>query len=518
METDRALWALAAAARGHRGRGVARRRTIRRTALAALPIVERRHGQRVAARPSMRSSTSTAGGPRACAIRRSRRGSRTRRPMLVMLTTFLRNGTRPRLRRGHGRRPSPNETRRSTRVRGRRSTSADLERFEAGLGACYHANFVVVAGGAQLLPRHASPHPVADGGAAHRRDRWRRATRRPDLRVPPRARRRSRRGTLTYADVRDSIVARRAYYEAGRARRSEMPRVLGTPNAGTDDPIMKEIFGVDQRLLEAVGAADLSTSALTGVPASSGVVRGRARVIRRRSPTSATSSPRRSWSASSRHRTGRRRSHRSPAACATPAARSRTRRSCRASTASPPCAAPGGDEADPHRRHDRGRRHGRSRQHPRARLGSMATTPSPRRARSAPTSTARCTRPSARRRTSGRRRHERPRCAPRSAPVDVETSISTAHGSCPDWSTLIRICCTSPSQPPVWPTCPMRRPRRTSSSAIARVAAARAPGEWVMATPVGEPHYFFRRGHGHLAEGDLPDRSHARSRNRCDIP
>jgi pyruvate,water dikinase len=42
---------------------------------------------------------------------------------------------------------------------------------------------------------------------------------------------------------------------------------------------MKEIFGVDRRLLEAVGAADLSTSELTGVPASSGVVRGRARVI-----------------------------------------------------------------------------------------------------------------------------------------------------------------------------------------------------------------------------------------------
>ena len=27
-----------------------------------------------------------------------------------------------------------------------------------------------------------------------------------------------------------------------------------------------------------------------------------------------------------------------------------------------------------------------------------------------------------------------------------------------------------------------------------------------MATPVGEPHYFFRRGYGDLAEGDLPDR------------
>ena len=51
--------------------------------------------------------------------------------------------------------------------------------------------------------------------------------------------------------------------------------MLGTPSAETDDPVMKEIFGVDQRLLDAVGSADLSATELTGVPASSGVVRGR---------------------------------------------------------------------------------------------------------------------------------------------------------------------------------------------------------------------------------------------------
>ena len=43
-------------------------------------------------------------------------------------------------------------------------------------------------------------------------------------------------------------------------------------------------------------------------------------------------------------------------------------------------------------------------------------------------------------------------------------------------------------------------------AAITTVASGRAPGEWVMATPVGEPHYFFRRGHEHLREGALPDR------------
>ncbi len=44
----------------------------------------------------------------------------------------------------------------------------------------------------------------------------------------------------------------------------------------------------------------------------------------------------------------------------------------------------------------------------------------------------------------------------------------------------------------------------------ARVAwrAAEVPaGEWIMTTPVGEPHYFLRRSYRDLAEGTLPDRT-----------
>jgi pyruvate,water dikinase len=84
---------------------------------------------------------------------------------------------------------------------------------------------------------------------------------------------------ITYDGIRDTIVDRRAYYERSRAERSDMPAVLGMPPAGTDDPIMKEIFGVDQRLLETVGSVNATTTSLTGVPASSGIARGRARVI-----------------------------------------------------------------------------------------------------------------------------------------------------------------------------------------------------------------------------------------------
>jgi predicted amidohydrolase YtcJ len=37
-------------------------------------------------------------------------------------------------------------------------------------------------------------------------------------------------------------------------------------------------------------------------------------------------------------------------------------------------------------------------------------------------------------------------------------------------------------------------------------AATTPPGEWIMTTPVGEPHYFIRRSWRDLAEGCLPDR------------
>jgi predicted amidohydrolase YtcJ len=42
---------------------------------------------------------------------------------------------------------------------------------------------------------------------------------------------------------------------------------------------------------------------------------------------------------------------------------------------------------------------------------------------------------------------------------------------------------------------------------IADRAAVTKPGEWIMATPVGEPHYFIRRSYRDLPEGELPGRS-----------
>ncbi|MEO6029508.1 MAG: amidohydrolase family protein, partial [Candidatus Binatia bacterium] len=55
---------------------------------------------------------------------------------------------------------------------------------------------------------------------------------------------------------------------------------------------------------------------------------------------------------------------------------------------------------------------------------------------------------------------------------------------------------------------------------VARIAARAATvpkGEWIMTTPVGEPHYFLRRGWRDLAEGRLPDR-HVLDRAAPDHP
>jgi predicted amidohydrolase YtcJ len=52
---------------------------------------------------------------------------------------------------------------------------------------------------------------------------------------------------------------------------------------------------------------------------------------------------------------------------------------------------------------------------------------------------------------------------------------------------------------------------------IRECAAERRPGQWVMATPVGEPHYFLRRSYRDLEEAELPDR-HVLDRATSDHP
>ena len=49
--------------------------------------------------------------------------------------------------------------------------------------------------------------------------------------------------------------------------------------------------------------------------------------------------------------------------------------------------------------------------------------------------------------------------------------------------------------------------QREIAGRVARRAAEVPAGEWIMTTPVGEPHYFLRRSYRDLAEGTLPDRT-----------
>jgi len=197
-------------------------------------------------------------------------------PPLTMLSTFLRKEADHDF---EAAQRAAIEERDATLARVRASLDGDgLTRFEAGLGACYHANFawwqeehnVYIDMRAHIPLRMAALRIGEIVGVDQRDDLIYLFRHELDDLVA---------GDTSYADVRDLIAARRRYYEHGAAKRAEMPRVLGTPSTETDDPVMKEIFGVDQRLLDAVGNADPNATQLSGVPASSGVVQGRARVI-----------------------------------------------------------------------------------------------------------------------------------------------------------------------------------------------------------------------------------------------
>ena len=84
------------------------------------------------------------------------------------------------------------------------------------------------------------------------------------------------------AGLRGIVDARRQYFDYWHDRRAEMPRVLGSVPDVIDDPLLIEIYGLDRGYMEAVRdeAAGIKLTTLRGIPASRGLVRGPARVIR----------------------------------------------------------------------------------------------------------------------------------------------------------------------------------------------------------------------------------------------
>src|SRR5574337_675097 len=88
-------------------------------------------------------------------------------------------------------------------------------------------------------------------------------------------------GERSFGEFRGLITDRRQYFTHWNKRRATMPKVLGTIPEAVSDPILIEIFGLNEHFLHAVRAAssDASVKTLTGVPAARGSARGPARVL-----------------------------------------------------------------------------------------------------------------------------------------------------------------------------------------------------------------------------------------------
>ena len=86
-------------------------------------------------------------------------------------------------------------------------------------------------------------------------------------------------GKMDWSDQGALISERRDYYDLWLSRRDTMPKIFGTIPESVSDPILLEIFGLHKQYFSALRNADSDVSELSGVPASSGVVRGRARVL-----------------------------------------------------------------------------------------------------------------------------------------------------------------------------------------------------------------------------------------------
>jgi len=82
-----------------------------------------------------------------------------------------------------------------------------------------------------------------------------------------------------FADFKGIIRDRRQYYTHWGDRRPQMPKVLGTIPDAVTDPILIEIFGMHHHFFDAIKAKGKDVTTLSGVAASSGKGRGKARVL-----------------------------------------------------------------------------------------------------------------------------------------------------------------------------------------------------------------------------------------------
>ena len=156
-------------------------------------------------------------------------------------------------------------------------TKEEQGKFDAALGSCQHANFAWwndehnhYIDLRATIPMRRACLAISEALGADRADDttfafW------PELMAVLH-------GERTWGSMKAIVQARREYYDHWQARRPEMPKVLGTIPEEVTDPILIEIFGMHHHFFDAMKAG-AGVTTLTGVAASAGVVRGKARVL-----------------------------------------------------------------------------------------------------------------------------------------------------------------------------------------------------------------------------------------------
>ncbi len=159
-----------------------------------------------------------------------------------------------------------------------RLTVEEQGAFDAALGACQHANFAwwneehnhYIDLRAHIPIRRAA---LAIGSATGAED--------PEdtLYLFMRELQRLAAGDASWDDFNGLVAERKVFFERWLARRTEMPKVLGTVPEDMNDPVLVEIFGIGRRFLDQMEGMDPNATELTGIPASTGKVTGTARVL-----------------------------------------------------------------------------------------------------------------------------------------------------------------------------------------------------------------------------------------------
>ena len=157
-------------------------------------------------------------------------------------------------------------------------TAEEQAKFDGALASCQHANFAwwndehnyYVDLRASIPLRRGLLALSAACGANHRDDAmflfW------PEMLDVVH-------GIRPFSSFQGIIDQRRQYYEHWEAKRPSMPKVVGTIPEQVTDPILIEIFGMHHHFFNAMKAQGKDVRTLTGVAASAGTVRGKARVL-----------------------------------------------------------------------------------------------------------------------------------------------------------------------------------------------------------------------------------------------